>query len=257
METQSGPLNRLIIQKSSGSFFYSNARDHFNHIFLTGTFAASIGFTSTTTLTAPNAPTTTIGCSVFLAMFDLNGIIKWAKQAIGASSASRSTAYGVTTDVNGNSYITGFFTDTVTFGTFTLHAAKYKGDYWGNCFLVKYNKYGIVIWAKQSVAASSLSYAVGNGIASDNKGNIYITGNFMDTVTFGTTTLYTHLQLHITWASFAKYDTSGNLYLGCQAIAKQETRLHAKRNAITIDREGNPYITGNYIWRIQNSAEIL
>ena len=50
------------------------------------------------------------------------------------------------TDSAGNSYVTGYFFNTISIGTYTLNNT---GSSFGNVFLTKINTNGNVLWAKQ------------------------------------------------------------------------------------------------------------
>src|SRR5437016_1062941 len=88
----------------------SIATDNANNLFITGYYQDSITFDSYL-LTGAR--------SVFLAKYDLNGNVKWAK----TSSGAYSYGYGVATDALGNSYITGSLGGTTSFGCHSLPSA--------------------------------------------------------------------------------------------------------------------------------------
>lgn len=102
-----------------------------------------------------------------------------------ASSAGESSSdYGnsIYTDANDNTYATGYFSQSITFGSTTL------SDAGGNdIYLVKYNNQGIVVWAK-SFGGSGLDYA--ENIVCDANGNIILTGAFRsESINFGSFSL--------------------------------------------------------------------
>ena len=77
-------------------------------------------------------------------------------------------------------------------------------------FLVKYDPNGNLVWAKAATGSFSVS---GFAVATDNSGNIFVTGsfghhNFGGNVTFGTTTLTSVGGGDV---FVAKYDPSGNV----------------------------------------------
>ena len=116
-------------------------------------------------------------CSV--ALFAQNEDWFWAKKAGGTSNESGKS---IAVDDNGNSYVTGYFYGSATFGTTTLTSS---GDY--DIFVAKLDSNGNWLWAKQAGGTSS-DYT--NDIAVDANGNIYVTGEiFEESAIFGTTTL--------------------------------------------------------------------
>ncbi len=121
----------------------------------------------------------------------------WAK---GAGGTLEEHVGGLTTDAAGNSYVTGYFQGTATFGTVSVTSA---GSY--DIFLAKYNAGGGVEWVKR-FGGSDVD--VGEGVGLDSAGNIYVTGYFHGTATFGA------FQLTGTgWrdAFLAKCDAAGNV----------------------------------------------
>jgi len=109
---------------------------------------------------------------------DSNGNWLWAIQAGGTDN---DFGYGIAVDANGNSYATGSFSESVTFGTTTLTSSGYE-----DIFVAKLDSSGNWLWAKQ---AGGTDYDDGNGIAVDDNGNSYVTGYYEGSATFGATTL--------------------------------------------------------------------
>jgi len=89
---------------------------------------------------------------------------------------------GITTDLSGNIYLTGsFFNDTVTVGNTVLKSKPY-GQY--SCYVAKLDSSGNGLWARQSTNGN-----YSNAISADNKANVYITGNYNDTLVLHNTSL--------------------------------------------------------------------
>lgn len=115
---------------------------------------------------------------IFLSKLDSAGNLIWAKTSAGAGS-SIAEIYGMSTDVHGNVYTTGFFSSTVDFdpGTGTANLTAPTTD----AFLMKLDSAGNYRWSKQ-IAGSGQS--LGRSINIDASGNVYSTGNFIDTCDF-------------------------------------------------------------------------
>lgn len=152
----------------------------------------------------------------------------WAE---GAGGANNDQGRSVVTDVLGNVYAFGEFTSpTITFGSYTLS----KGLSSSGIFLVKYDASGNVIWAvKPSGEAYSASHTI------DDAGNIYISGFFYGTLTFGGTFLNTSGSGDM---FLAKYDASGNVIWA---------KRHGGTNidyymGIVADTMGNIFTTGSF-----------
>jgi len=83
-------------------------------------------------------------------------------------------------DADGNSYTTGYFTDTADFDItndeFNLTAVG-----WYDVFVQKTNAAGELVWA---VSVGSAMFDYGTGITTDGQGNVYITGYFDETADF-------------------------------------------------------------------------
>ena len=89
-------------------------------------------------------------------------------------------------------------------------------------------------WAK---SLGSTNYDYGEGIVTDDSGNVYITGFFVDTIDFDPGIDTADLIGDGTF--FAKYDYNGN-YLWAKSIS------YSYSYSIAIDGSGNIYITGNF-----------
>ena len=81
----------------------------------------------------------------------------WIKSA-GGTSYNGDQAHGIALDANGNSYVTGYFVGSATFGSTTLTSAGSSKD----VFVAKYDASGNAQWAK---SAGGTSTDVGYSIA--------------------------------------------------------------------------------------------
>ena len=120
---------------------------------------------------------TTTGVSMFVARFDNTGALLWAKQATGTNSSTQ----GIAIDGSGNSYVSGFFSASTTFGPGEpLQTALIPEGQDG--FLATYNSSGAFQAVKRIGGAGSVSP---RGPARDGEGNLYLTGGVSGAVTFG------------------------------------------------------------------------
>ncbi|MCW3102985.1 MAG: hypothetical protein JWO09_1425 [Bacteroidetes bacterium] len=179
--------------------------------------------------------TTTLSCSgntnVFVAKYDSSGNLIWAKRAGGTGS---SQAYAISSDVNGNVFLTGsFLNSSITFGTITLTNVGNQ-----DIFVAKYDASGNVVWAR-SAGGNSLDN--GFGISNDASGNTYVTGQYASPViNFGTATL-TNTSSDFDFF-IVKYNGSGNIVWAKSAGgAAQE-----KGVSISCDALGNSFVTGQF-----------
>lgn len=114
---------------------------------------------------------------VFIANVATGQEFDWVKGAHGEMFSD--LGFALATDAEGNVYTTGSFDGLVDFdpgvGVFNLDA----GVNW-NTFILKHNANGDFLWAKQLFGGQN----EGTGIAIDEEGDLYICGDFNETVDF-------------------------------------------------------------------------
>jgi len=150
----------------------------------------------------------------------------------------------------GNSYVTGGFTGSPTFGGGEANETTLTspGGITEDIFVAKYDPDGNLIWARQTGGpTSSAGYYVvenGYGIAVDGSGNSYVTGNFWGSAIFGAGDANeTTLTSAGDWDIFvAKYDSGGNLIWAKRAGASNSDEAYG----IAVDDLGNSYVTGRF-----------
>ena len=163
---------------------------------------------------------------IFVAKMDATGNWQWATKAGGNSHDG---GYGIATDDAGNSYVTGGFEGTATFGSYSLTSSGVV-----DIFVAKMDANGNWLWATK---AGGTSYAVGKAIAIDEIGNSYITGYFYETATFGSYSLTSSGEQDI---FVAKMGATGNWLWATKAGGNS----HDGGYGITTDDAGNSYVTG-------------
>jgi len=203
---------------------WSIATDKSNNVYITGFYESTITFGSYVLINQGQV-------NAYLAKYDALGNMIWAKSAVN-SSTGYSWGYNVCTDVFGNAYVTGYFGDTVSFGSFTLTSTVSL-----DVFLVKYDSSGNVLWAK---SAGGINTDEGLGVAADRLGNVYITGYFVSpTITFGS---YTLTNAGFADIFLAKYDSFGNVQWAKSAGSNRDDVGYS----IATDALANVYITGYF-----------
>lgn len=201
------PSGNIIWAKQStgdtnyGCCGYSISTDRESNLYVSGAFSDMIVFGKDTLKAKYNS----WFWSIFLAKFDSAGNVLWVRQSENSATGINSP-FSANTDNQGNTYVTGRFSDTVSFGAYTLKSKDV------NVFLVKYDSAGNVLWAKQSVAADSYNNDVGFYVLPDNKGGVYVTGSFSGIINFDTAKLNYPSYYGSTGAFLCKYNsTSGKL----------------------------------------------
>lgn len=101
--------------------------------------------------------------------------------AAGAGGLSADECYGVAHDASGNTYITGKFIYSASFGDIQLTS---NGN--GDIFVAKYDTEGQAVWA---VNAGGADNDCGYSLTLDPQGYIYVTGCFCGNASFGNFTL--------------------------------------------------------------------
>ncbi len=167
----------------------------------------------------------------------------WARRAGsgGAPSIPQDVGQAIAVDGLGNSYVTGQFRNTATFGqgqpNQTVLTATGSAQ---EIFIAKYDSNGFLQWAKRI----STAQGEGNGIGVDALANIYVTGYFNSSATFAPlegnqTTITSAGGLDI---FLAKYDTNGNFIWAKRA----GSTFFDQAEAIAVDALGNSYVTGRF-----------
>ncbi len=205
---------------------YSITSDSSGNLYITGKFQSStINFGSTTLI---NSGTD----DIFVAKYDPNGNVLWAKKA---GNTGSEIANAISADSSGNVYITGYFgSPTVTFGSTTLTSVGGT-----DCFVVKYDSNGNVLWAK---SAGGTSGDIGNTIFADNGGNIFVTGYYYSpSISIGSNSLANN-GTNTADIFFVKYDGAGNvIWAKGYGGTDQDFPYGAVSNAT-----GNIYMAGTY-----------
>jgi len=144
----------------------------------------------------------------FLAKFNSAGAILWATYYGGIGYTNGA---GVTIDGSNNVYIIG--TTTSSSGIATPGAYQTGYDDSGDVFLAKFNSSGVILWATYYGGSG-----VDNGleVATDNLGNIYITGQTTSTTGISTLAAYQDVyggagHNNAGDAFLAKFNEAGNL----------------------------------------------
>jgi hypothetical protein len=210
------------------------AVDDSGSAYLTGFFSGSATFAqgqaNQTTLISAG------GADMFVAQYDFVGALRWVRRAGGTGSDQ---SVGIALDGAGNSYLTGFFNGTASFGQGQANqtALTTAGD--RDMFVAQYDASGFLQWVERSGGTGADR---GFNIAVDSSGNSYVTGLFNGSATFGqgqaNQTTLTSAGLGDIFV--AKHDSTGAL----QWVKRAGGTSDDGGLGIGVDGSGNTYLTG-------------
>ncbi|MDQ3019324.1 MAG: T9SS type A sorting domain-containing protein [Bacteroidota bacterium] len=193
-----------------------------------------------------------------------DGNLIWSRRYNGPSSYSDDGAYGVTSDLSGNIYVTGYSMDIT------------NSD---NCLTLKYDSSGNILWIKRIQSSEHIAN-IGYDMATDSSQNLFIAGRLDG----GTATIKLDINGNIIWSTLypegsifttnypviildsaynvyvtgtstatgyadyaaLKYDSSGNqIYL---VTYNYLTIGFDYVNDLALDKKGNIYLTGEFAY---------
>ena len=192
-------------------------------VYITGTFQNTATFQDTS-LTSMGSE------DIFIVKYNSSGDLQWARDG---GSGGDDRGLGIATNTSDQVYLTGYVQNDATFGSILLTVGPLSFD---NVFLIKYDASGLPVWGWVG-GASGMD--IGNAVATDLAGNIYVTGSFANTVTLGDST----------WTA------NGSNDVFVLKFHPEDSLIWARRGGssytdypshIATDVMGNAYVLGNY-----------
>lgn len=176
--------------------------------------------------------------NALLVKFDGTGTVQWARMAGSPTLADR--ANGVSTDIYGNVYITGYVSGTAVFdstgnGSQDASPVTSKGGY--DIMVAKYNKNGTLLWKKLN---GDTGQDIGYG-AFISENIVVFSGYFSGTVTFNNTVLNSGSTSNENTGFFV-YNTDGKAITAKDIPGNSLTTDACE--SITYDNFGNAYLGG-------------
>lgn len=203
------------------------------HLYVSGLFRGEVNFNTSGGEDIVEA--TGSSSDIFLAKFTTDAELVWVKR-IGGSG--QETPRDMAVDLNSNVFLTGIFTTTTNLdpsgedGVFT--AQSYDG------FIAKYDTLGELSWAH---GFGGPSFDFSSGIAVDNEGSAFITGNFWNTIDLDSGVGEQLITSNGNSDVFlAKYSASGESLWAFNVGGDDSDE---GRGVIT-DESGNVFITGTF-----------
>jgi len=203
--------------------------DNTGAIYLTGYFAGTMNM-GATALTSNGGSR-----DIFLAKLTPAGAVTWARSDGGSL---RETPNGLATDSQGNVIITGQFEGNTTIGgvPFTSQTNPLTGTASFDIFIAKYTNAGVPVWTKKGNTKQDDN---GLAVTCDNANNIYVTGQFPDTLNFIGQTINNQVN---NAGYVAKLTPTGDVTWFRKLGAAQTVA-----NAIQLNAAGEIYVTGNFL----------
>ncbi|RFS17842.1 SBBP repeat-containing protein [Emticicia sp. C21] len=157
----------------------------------------------------------------------------WHGYGLGSGNDS---GVGITTDLDGNTYMTGYFSN-----TFTLAGTVVNSSGSLDVFVAKFNATPMLVWVKTAGGTGS---DVGFDIVVDTDGNVFTTGYFAETVSFSNKQV-TSAGLNDIF--IAKYNSAG-VVQWVQSSGNTEIDYGVD---LALDADNNIYLSGYF----QNTAK--
>ena len=151
--------------------------------------------------------------------------------AISFGGAGSDVGYGLDVDSSGNTYVTGYFQETVNFGGGNITSAGSS-----DIFVLKLDSSGKLLWVNTYGGTGD---EAGIHFSIDSSGNIYVSGNFGDTVDFGGGNVTSAGSADI---FILKLNSSGAF----QWVNTYGGTGYDTGNGLDVDSSGNIYVSGYF-----------
>jgi len=186
-----------IWAKSGSSWSHDRCRavhiDDEENVLVTGYIGGDASFDDSTVISSGSY-------DFYLAKYNTTGKLLWVRNA---NCSSVDFGNSVTTDSENNIYVTGNYSETISFDGYTMN--NYSSAY--DIFITKFNKNGDVIWAKKIGSnGSDESYS----IIADKQNNIIVAGS-VQTVAYFDSVEISNNDLGSRTLFIAKYNSEGKL----------------------------------------------
>ena len=200
---------------------YGISIDNFENLYVTGSFKDSSYFDADTVGSAGNS-------DIFIAKYNANGDIQWVSTAGGDGDDKGLAIYA---DSAGNSFITGYFSDTANFGGNNFRAiGKHDG------YVAAYNSSGVLQWMAQ---LAGTEVVIGKTIRVDKAENVYAGGEFNGEIKLDS-------SIRTTAGGYDVFVAKLNKAAKGQWIKTGGGKDDDSINAMALDDSANIYFTGGF-----------
>jgi len=215
---------------------YAIAVDNQSNVVITGEFQGTATFGTQAITSAVNPYTNNASFDVFTCKYDASGNFIWLQQG---SAHFDDRGIDIGTDANGNVFVCGQFSDTITFNQ------THNNQISNAVFLIKYNSSGQEQWFVKAGAINSIA----NGLVVDNNNDVYITGDYTGNLTFFGTALNNTLNGAFSNRVFlVKYSNAGNYIWGKEDASSS----YVSSKDVALDQNNNPCIYGEFDCRMDD-----
>lgn len=223
--------------------------DNTGNVIVTGEIRGNCDFggiiiNATTNIYNPGSPFSPLVYlfDLFIAKYNKDGGVIWAKKinnGSGNNNLNTAKSSKIQIDASGNLYVTGKFTNSLTFEAGTPSSFTLTSAGGTDIFIAKYDMNGNFIWAKKSGGTGNDE---ANDLEIDTSDDLYISGTFNGTATFGTSPVTTSISSYGGSDIFiAKFSNSGTLLW----LQKGGGASDDSGEGIAIGSSGKVYITGS------------
>ncbi|MEA3323139.1 MAG: SBBP repeat-containing protein [Patescibacteria group bacterium] len=210
------------------------AVDFLGNIYITGEFENTVNFDTTG---GTDEHTAGGMWDAFITKYNADGSYAWTR-TIGATGGG-TWGMGIATDSSGSVYATGSFSNTVNFDT-TGGIDEYTSNGGYDIFITKYNTDGSYVWTK-TVGDVGADY--GYSITTSQNGDIFVTGQFMNTVDFDpSAAVDSHTSNGSCDIFITKYNADGS-YAWTKTVGGIN---YDTGSSIAINQNGDIFATGSF-----------
>jgi hypothetical protein len=196
--------------------------DASNNLLFTGSFSGTVTINSITITSWASS-----GNNVVTGKINASGTLLWLRSGGGTNTC---VATAVTSDANGNCFVAGRYAgNSATFGAFSLSATPNTNNY----FLIKYDALGNELW----LSGSQTGYFLDNDLATDQNGNVFVSGQVSTTVTIGA---YSFTSAGATFC-LMKYNAAGQIQWQRTGIGSLSSSACVRTHT-----NGNVYLSGRF-----------
>ncbi|MGZ3862536.1 MAG: Ig-like domain-containing protein [Bacteroidia bacterium] len=169
---------------------------------------------------------------IFIAKLNSSGVFQWAVSAGGTLAED---PYAITVDNTGNVIVTGEFQGKATFGGISIISMLNPANNSSfDIFTAKYDNNGNFLWVRQGAAKYDDR---GLDVGTDASGNVYVCGQFSDTITFNSV----HNNQIANAVFIIKYSPGGN-----EMWFRKAGATNSIAYGLTVDSNNDLYVTGDY-----------